>query len=208
MDVEQLLQRARSAIGAPAQRRITVYRPGAGGTDPQAAHPGTVRRVADLLARVPAAEAAAWAGRAQAAGFGALDLLQHVPTCDCSGFVCWALGLSRRSRQPPFSKRGEPGWIHTDTIWADATAPQHTLFAPLHAPEVGAVVVYPKAGSGERFGHVGIVSAVAGGAATRVLHCSAGNFEAFFDAIAETGSEAFDAQPKTRYAWCVSVARD
>lgn len=208
MDVEQLLQRARSAIGNAAQRRITVYRPGAGGTDPHSEHPGAVRRIGDLLAGVPAAEAAEWAQRAQAAGFGAIDPRGLVPTCDCSGFVCWALGFSRRSRQPPFSTRGEPGWINTDTIWADVTAGEHTLFAPLAAPEVGAIVVYPKAGSGQRFGHVGIVTGVAAGAATRVVHCSAVNFGAFFDAVAETGPEVFDEQPKTRYAWCVSVARD
>jgi len=56
----------------------------------------------------------------------------------------------------------------------------------------GAMLVHPRPRSG-KYGHIGIVTHVGpDGRATRVLHCSAGNFERDADAISETDTAAFD----------------
>ena len=91
-----------------------------------------------------------------------------VDACDCSGFVCWALGSGRQE--------ADGAWINTDAIWEDAKGRQRN-FQLLAQARPGALVVYPKAGSHENFGHVGIViEAEAQGRATLVAHCSADNF--------------------------------
>jgi hypothetical protein len=120
--------------------------------------------------------------------------------CDCSGFLCWALGVARDSA--PWAG----GWIDTTKLHADALGSQH-LFQAVERAVPGAIIVYPKPpkqGDDEPPGHVGIVTeADADGRATHVLHCAPENYALPppdgrpRNAIAQTGPEPFDADPRT-----------
>jgi murein DD-endopeptidase MepM/ murein hydrolase activator NlpD len=89
--------------------------------------------------------------------------------CDCSGFVCWVLGLPRKTNIPFYKQFG--GWIFTDAMIADI---QNTtgILERLQHPEPGCIVVY---GAGRYIGHVAMVSEVVNGSMKKVIHCSAGN---------------------------------
>jgi hypothetical protein len=106
--------------------------------------------------------------------------------CDCSGFVCWVLGLKRQSDIPFYKQYG--GWIYTDSMVADILS-STGIFERLKAPEAGCIVVY---GAGRQIGHVGIVSEVKEGKMSKVIHCSAGNQKKYGDAIAETSPAVFN----------------
>ena len=126
--------------------------------------------------------------------------------CDCSGFVTWALGLARDGAP------GREAWFDTNLIHKDALGPQQ-VFTRVDRASPGVLVVYPKPpGQGQDDdppGHIGIVTEVdAEGAATRVLHCAPENYVLPppaglpNNAIAETGPEQFQADPRSRYvAW-------
>jgi hypothetical protein len=133
-----------------------------------------------------------------------LDALPQ-QACDCSGFVCWALGIARD---------GAPldgGWIGTDAVYADALGGQR-LFKPVAQAVPGVLVVFPKPqGQGAEGppGHIGIVTEVAAdGSVVSVLHCAPDNFllpppaGRPRNAIAQTGPAHFAADARTRYvAW-------
>ncbi|MEJ2905162.1 LysM peptidoglycan-binding domain-containing protein [Pedobacter panaciterrae] len=107
--------------------------------------------------------------------------------CDCSGFVCWVLGLSRQTKSPFYKNFG--GWIYTDSMEADVKATSG-IFDKLSVPEPGCIVVY---GALEKIGHVGIVSEVTGGKMSKVVHCSSGNSRRFEKrAIQETLPTVFE----------------
>ena len=131
---------------------------------------------------------------AEAAGLNVDDPHLVAPACDCSGLVCWALGMPRQA--------GPQTWVNTDTIWDDANGRQ-VQFRKIGRAVAGCLVVYPKIDSGENYGHVALVTAVnADGRAAQIVHCSAKNFSgAPPDAIKITTPEAFEAQPKSIYAW-------
>jgi hypothetical protein len=106
--------------------------------------------------------------------------------CDCSAFVCWVLGISRKTEIPYYSKFG--GWIYTDSMVADVHS-NVGIFEKISVPEVGCIVVY---GAGDKIGHVGIVSKVVDGQMRKVVHCSAGNDKHFKDSIQETRANVFE----------------
>lgn len=106
--------------------------------------------------------------------------------CDCSGFVCWVLGLSRKTSIPFYKQFG--GWIFTDSMVSDVNS-SAGIFERLHSPQPGCIVVY---GAGKNIGHVGIVSEVSGGAMKKVIHCSSGNSKKFNAAIQETSPAVFN----------------
>lgn len=83
--------------------------------------------------------------------------------CDCSGFVAWVLGMSRRP------KLTRPWWIETTRIFKDATGKQK-VFVRLVNPVPGCVIVFPDSGGKE--GHVGIVATVDDGKAQTVVDCA------------------------------------
>lgn len=122
-------------------------------------------------------------------GAGGMDEKYQLPTrdgkCDCSGFVCWVLGLSRKTKIP-FYQPG--GWIYTDSMVEDINR-NAGIFDRLAIPEVGCIVVY---GAGKKIGHVGIVSEVENGKMKKVIHCSSGNYASFGDAIQETSPRVFE----------------
>jgi murein DD-endopeptidase MepM/ murein hydrolase activator NlpD len=106
--------------------------------------------------------------------------------CDCSGFISWVLGLSRKTDIPFYKKFG--GWIFTDSMEADVNSTSG-IFERLQRPEPGCIVVY---GAGNKIGHVGLVSVVSNGAMQKVIHCSSGNSTKFNQAILETAPTVFN----------------
>lgn len=200
--VEEVLARALSMPG-----RGTLYWAGSGGLDPHAASPAEPLAVGREWPGLPAAQQAELRPLAKAAGLDLTDPGLVVPACDCSGFVCWALGIPRRIHASVAG--GEDQWINTDSIWADAKGGQ-AQFRRLDAAVRGCLVVYPRPPkeSGERYGHVGLVTEVgADRRATKIVHCSATNFTAApFDAIKNNAGEAFGQHPQSIYAWFRGVA--
>jgi hypothetical protein len=161
--------------------------------------PSTPLAVGRLWPTLPAAQRLELEPVAQAHGIDVHDPGLVVDACDCSGYVCWALGIARHADPASFPVSG--GWINTDSIWADAMGPGNT-FTRLAAARPGALVVYPKDGSPDDIGHVGIViEADAAGHATRVAHCSADNvLTTPFDAIKITPPAPFARSTRTIYA--------
>lgn len=96
--------------------------------------------------------------------------------CDCSGFVAWVLGLSRKP------KPTRNWWIETTMIHKDASK-NRTVFIQISKAEPGCLVVFPDKDGRE--GHVGIVSAVnESGTAAMVIDCTS-------KGITEQGAEYF-----------------
>ncbi len=197
--VEDVLQRARSACG-----HATVYWMGEGGKTAGTASPTSALPVGRLWPALSPEEQSTLEPWAMAAGLDVHDPTLVVRACDCSGFVCWALGFARKTDPAPYTDPA--GWIYTDSIWADAMGAGVRFERRVRATP-GALVVYPKAGSNENHGHVGLVmEADADGRALRVAHCAAANFmTAPFDAIQITSAEVFAQQLHSIYAWCRSV---
>lgn len=146
-------------------------------------------------------------------GAGAPPLAPHpwdeTGACDCSGFVCWVLGLSRYQPLLTFLKPLNGGWLSTDGMVCDALNPTGYFEPVAGAPLPGDLVVYPAAwyakkiaraekryGKGPRIGHVGIITEEL---ESRVVHCSSGNFRQHNDAIYETDLSVFTAVSYYRY---------
>ena len=106
--------------------------------------------------------------------------------CDCSGFVCWTMRISRKTDIPFYRRFG--GWIYTDSMVEDIKS-NAGIFEKLNVPEPGCIVVF---GAGEKIGHVGIISSVRNGLMNKVIHCSSGNDRKYSDSIQETSPEIFD----------------
>lgn len=187
-DVQTVLGRAGSILG---QR--TVYWAGSGGFDPQAASPVQALAIGKQWPLQSPEDQAMFRPLAEAAGLNVDDPNLVAPACDCSGFVCWALGISRHPHPQT--------WINTDTIWDDAKG-RGVQFRKIDRAVVGCIVVYPKV-IGHKYGHIALVTEVdANGQATRIVHCSASNFaSAPPDAIKMTAPTAFEEQPESIYAW-------
>lgn len=157
--------------------------------------------VNELLQR---ARTAAGQGIKYKLGAGGINPIAPSPAnlnreCDCSGYVCWCLGISRQTTHPLYVNFNG-GWINTDAMVHDGLR-QSGFFEQLTVPKVGCLVVFPSSPPRVRVGHVGIVTAVSSaGAVTRVIHCSKGNFTAFQDAVRETPPTVFN-NPRTIYVW-------
>lgn len=203
MSAELWIQRARSAVG-----RLTMYWAGAGGRNPQAPQPGSEFLAMDL-GQFPR-DASLREVRERA---GELDANGHIDysrgalrlqACDCSGFVCWVLGVPRSAQVG-----GQTVHLNTDAIWSDAReGGAHRFFVALPAPAVGCLAVYPRPADGsEPFGHVAIVSALdEQGMPSRYIHCAGDNYRDGLDAILENHTDRFDRQANTLHVWPASVA--
>lgn len=125
-------------------------------------------------------------------------------SCDCSGFVSWCLGLSRRLTGVPWYDAQHNGeWLNTDAVVRDANSP-YGFFDKISEPRPGAIIVFPRADA-NNYGHIGIVSEVGEKSEDlRVIHCSAGNYNKLKDAIAETDARVFK-RPSTIFAWCAFI---
>lgn len=116
--------------------------------------------------------------------------------CDCSGFVSWCLGVSRKTDNPWYV-RFNGGWLETSAIVRDATSP-FGVFTEVARYDAlpGDLLVWGDAGGAQ--GHVGIVSGP-----TTIIHCSKGNWTRTQDAIRETDMTIFDSHKAiaARCAW-------
>lgn len=106
--------------------------------------------------------------------------------CDCSGFVAWALRVSRHLDHPWY-KEQNGGWLETSAIVRDC----HTPFGfftevPPEAARPGDLIVYGDRPAGGQ-GHVGLISEIGRKGPAQAIHCSAGNEHRTGDAIQETG---------------------
>lgn len=150
-------------------------------------------KTADILARARTALAKSKARyKLGAGGAKAAALLPESAQgfCDCSGFVSWCLGEPRKTSDP-FYVAFNGGWIETTGVYKDGST-EKGLFTKTDRPEPGDLMVWPD--RGHKQGHIGVVSEVEGGKATKIIHCSRGNDTASGRAIRETGAEGFYAR--------------
>ena len=107
------------------------------------------------------------------------------PSCDCSGFIAWAVGIPREL--PPGSNK----WLSTDSYWAGGKPVKSGLFTqlPVGQAEPGDLLVYPDSNGHQ--GHIGIVTQVDHATPTYVIHCSLGNYNNYHDAVRITGPGVF-----------------
>lgn len=149
-----------------------------------------------VLAR---AHAAAQQGIHYGLGKGGMNPGSPTPAsggkCDCSGFVSWCFGMSRKTNQA-FYVHYNGGWIETSAVWQDIES-SVGIFDAGQANK-GAVVVYPDS-SGHQ-GHIGILVSP-----TEVVHCSKGNDNTFGSAVQITPLTVFQNNPSTRYGWLVGL---
>lgn len=137
-------------------------------------------------------------------GAGGFDPKAAMPgeSCDCSGFVAWALGISRNLKIPYY---GNGGWWETSAVYRDATLPFGYVERVMRheMPKPGMLLVYPDVRGVQ--GHMGIVTAVDQDARVAlVVHCSRGHYMRGIGAVAETDAGVFDRNPLTllcRVAW-------
>jgi len=144
---------------------ITVFlrsKPGEATPDPIPPEPGLAlldaAKVEGLLSR---ARSALGLGIAYGLGRGGTDPTRSRPDhnglCDCSGFMAWVVGLSRRKNENPLGR-----WFETTNVYNDAKMPSRgKLFTPLERPQIGSIAVYPDRAT--RQGHMGLVTQVDGG---------------------------------------------
>ena len=106
---------------------------------------------------------------------------------DCTGFIAWALGISRRDA------RIQGGWIESTAIVRDANT-RGGLFTKVDAAEPGDILAYGDrkiSGGKIAHGHVGLVTEVEDGKVVEVVHCSAGNYGSTRNALLTTGPHVF-----------------
>jgi hypothetical protein len=129
--------------------------------------------------------------------------------CDCSGFVAWCLGMSRKTREA-FYVEENGGWIETTAVSKDVLA-STGIFAPLDKPLPGCAVVYGdyKDSNGRHHeGHMAVVtevnsrSGIAG--IDKIVHCSVSNDNSG-DAIQETDARIFANNRNSVIGWCILV---
>jgi hypothetical protein len=114
--------------------------------------------------------------------------------CDCSGFACWVLGISRHTDHPLYVRFND-GWINTDAIVHDANE-STGFFSRVDTPMPGDLLVFPSRPPKRKVGHVGIITDVKSKngkiVPARVIHCSHGNHRSQGDAICETDASVFE----------------
>jgi hypothetical protein len=111
--------------------------------------------------------------------------------CDCSGYVSWCLGMSRKTTQH-FYVNFNGGWIETTAAWTDIGSSVGIFDSCTKKP--GAIIVYPDANG--RQGHIGILVD-----STHVAHCSKGNDTQFGNAIQITPLTVFANNGNSRTGW-------
>lgn len=119
--------------------------------------------------------------------------------CSCSRFIAWALDTPVVVNLPLY-RRWNGGWFETTAIYRDAKS-ELGLFTEVPSGECqpGDLLVWPD--SVGKQGHVGMVTAVADGHPTKVVHCSRGNWRRTGDAVRETDTTAFAAHQAIVARW-------
>ena len=169
---------------------------------------------AELLARARSAKPLIGSYRLGAgAPHDALSPYDLSGACDCSGLVCWALGIARYQPTLAFLQAAiGHRWMNTDAIVADTAHPAG-LFSMPDVPRPGDLIVYPSYNyalrnklalvgdkRGPTIGHVGIITGD-----RSVVHCSSGNVKEHGRAIWETDNEVFRRVPYMRIARYVGL---
>ena len=159
----------------------------------------------EVAATIARAQSAANQGIRYKLGKGEMNPGSPTPAagnqCDCTGFIAWCLGFSRRL-EDQFYKNFNNGWFETTAVWTDIGV-NTGIMDPLNAPRPGAVVVFPDHNGHQ--GHIGLVTAVSSGnRISKIIHCSKGNDNQFQDAIKETGPQVFNT-PNARLGWFVGL---
>jgi len=111
--------------------------------------------------------------------------------CDCSGFIAWVFGVSRKL-DIPYYKNLNGGWFETSAIVADSKSTNGFVDQiDFIIAKPGDILVWPD-GEGHQ-GHIGVISEVNESLQVpqKVIHCSLGNYRKYNDAIQETGIEIF-----------------
>lgn len=116
--------------------------------------------------------------------------------CDCTGFVAWCLGFSRKLNER-FYLEFNGGWFETTAVWTDIDSPVGIF--ETSARKTGAVLVYPD--SSGRQGHIDLLIDT-----KHVVHCSSGNDAQFGDAVQVTKLDVFTSNPATRVGWLHGLA--
>lgn len=128
------------------------------------------------------------------AGGNAGDIPKELAArCDCSGFVCWAIGVPREC--PP----GSDHWLFTDNIWEGGGDVGDDLFIRVSSSSAvpGDFYVYP-APSSNHHGHIGIITETLHGAPSKMIHCSLSNYDNTGDAVRTTSPAVIANNPNAR----------
>jgi hypothetical protein len=122
-------------------------------------------------------------------GYDPKKILPSTVQCDCSGFVAWCLGVSRKLVGNPYYANLNGGWFETSAVYRDARSPLG-MVEEVSIPKPGDIIVWPDRPPNQ--GHIGIISRVnEAGHPTTVIHCSKGNQKEYGDAIQENDSLLF-----------------
>jgi hypothetical protein len=114
--------------------------------------------------------------------------------CDCTGFVAWCFGFSRKMTEH-FYVQFNNGWFETTAVWTDIGT--STGILEESQSRQGAVIVFPDSNGHQ--GHIGIILDD-----THVVHCSKGNDTKFGDSIQVTDLAVFQ-KPNRRIGWLVGL---
>lgn len=109
---------------------------------------------------------------------------------DCSSFVAWCLRMSSKVAHPLYVKKNG-GWFETSAVYEDGLQ-QTGYFSKVELAQPGSLLVYGDSKSGH--GHIGIVTEAKGKGvkgASKVVHCSSGNFNKTGKAIQLTDAAAW-----------------
>lgn len=148
-----------------------------------------MRTTAEAIAK---ARGAIGRGCIYALGHGGMDPTtpepwDHEKLCDCTGFLAWVIGRSRKTDDPVYGE-WSGGWLNSAAIFRDTQDPRGIFEAVewKHATP-GDIVVF----AAVPHGHVGLVTEVGPEGPSKVVHCSHGAYIHHGDAIMETGPEVF-----------------
>ena len=128
-----------------------------------------------------------------ALGHGGMDPTTPVPwdlpakTCDCTGFLAWCIGRSRKTSDPVYNE-WSGGWLNSAAIFRDTQDPRGVFeLQAWKDAKPGFILVF----AAVPHGHVGLVSEVGPEGPVKVIHCSHGNYKHHGDAILETDPSVF-----------------
>lgn len=117
-----------------------------------------------------------------------LDPRDHENKLDCSGFICWLLGVPRQTANLWYQEFNG-GWVSTDAMWHDMRRGAASSLFQSTYPGLGVALVLPRSAA-HVHGHVALASEFdEHGLLSKVIHCSLHNPAGA--AIAESSAARF-----------------